>query len=135
MDWTSIIVIGVLILIAILGIRYLAKIKRDNGGVVPEIKECESGHTCSGCCGGTSCFNAKGAEKPVVVYFNDEELDRFCRRSGDDYTEAELREWSEVLHTLLPEEREPWRRSITMRRLPVPTEILRELDTLRAKEA
>lgn len=135
MDWISILVIAVLAVVVVFGAKHLRKIRESNGGAVPEIKECESGHVCSGCCGGTSCFNAKEKERPLLVYFEDQELDRFRRRNGEDYTEEELAEWSEVLHTLSPSELAPWKRSITLRKLPMPAEIRRELEQLLAAQA
>lgn len=135
MDWISILVMAVLAVVVIYGAKRLRKIREDNGGEVPEIKECAPGHSCSGCCGGTSCFNAKDKERPLLVYFEDQELDRFRRRSGEDYTETELAEWSEVLHTLNPNELAPWKQSITLRRLPMPKEIRDELEQQLAAQA
>lgn len=135
MDWISISVIAVLAVVVVFSTKRLRKIREDNGGTVPEIKECAPGHSCSGCCGGTSCFNAKDKERPHLVYFEDQELDRFRRRSGEDYTEEELAEWSEVLHTLNPDELAPWKRSISLRRLPVPIQIQKELEQRLAAQA
>lgn len=135
MDWITILVIAVLAAVVIFGTSRLRKIREENGGVVPEIKECDLGHSCSGCCGGTSCFNSKAKEPPLLVYFEDQELDRFRRRSGQDYTAEELAEWSEVLHTLSANELEPWKRSITLRRLPIPAQIQSELEKRLAAQA
>ena len=128
MDWISILVIAVLAVVVVLGAKHLCKIREDNDGVVPEIKECASGHSCSGCCGGTSCFSAKDKERPLLVYIEDQELDRFRHRNGQDYTEEELAEWRDVLNTLNPKELEPWQRSIALRRLPIPGQIQHELE-------
>lgn len=130
MDWISILALAALLLLVAIGIKFLGKIRKDNGGKVPEIKECAPGHSCSGCCGGTSCFNSKDKERPLLVYFEDQELDRFRHRSGQDYTEEELAEWSHVLHTLSQDELGPWKRSITLRKLPIPIQIQDELEHL-----
>jgi len=39
-----------------------------------------------------------------VVYFDDEELDRFIGRKADEYTPEEIEEFRDVLLTLLPED-------------------------------
>lgn len=62
-----------------------------------------------------------------VVYYDDEELDRFVGRSGDDYSAEETEEFREVLMTLRPEDVSGWARSITQRRLQLPPDVRDEL--------
>lgn len=121
-------IILVLLLIAYLGIKCLGRMRKENGGVPQEPSRCPE-HTCSGCCGGTSCFNAKEKHTPRIVYFEDEELDRFRSRNGVDYTPSEVAEWQEVLRTLKDNELAPWRRSIGLRRLVMPSEVRNELES------
>ncbi len=62
-----------------------------------------------------------------VEYYDDEELDRFIGRSGNDYTPEEVEEFRDVLMTLRPEDVAGWARSVTLRRLELPEEVRDEL--------
>ncbi len=62
-----------------------------------------------------------------IVYFNDEELDRFRGNSADSYTLEEEEEWREVLMTLPTEEVPAWVRSIGLRELELPEGLRDEL--------
>ena len=62
-----------------------------------------------------------------VVYYDDEELDRFVGRDADSYSEEEVEEFRDVLMTLLPGDVAGWARSITLRRLELPPEVRDEL--------
>lgn len=61
-----------------------------------------------------------------MVYFDDEELDRFIGRKADEYTPEEIEEFRDVLLTLLPEDVAGWSRSIQVRH-HAPSEIREEL--------
>lgn len=58
-----------------------------------------------------------------VVYYDDEELDRFIGRSPESYTPEEADEFNEVLMTLRPEDVPGWARSITLRNLQLPPDV------------
>jgi len=81
------------------------------------------------CCGAhTVC--EKTNLSPVtgdIVYFDDEELDRFAGRGADDYTPEETEEFRDVLLTLLPQDVAGWSRSIQVRGITLPSEIRDEL--------
>ncbi len=62
-----------------------------------------------------------------VIYFDDEELDRFIGRKADEYTPEEIEEFRDVLLTLLPEDVAGWSRSIQVRGITLPSEIREEL--------
>ena len=62
-----------------------------------------------------------------IIYYDDEELDRFAGRSQDSYTPEEEDEFREVLMTLRPEDVAGWARSITQRRLELPSDVRDEL--------
>lgn len=128
-------VVALLIALVVVGIIYLRKMLKANDGKVPQEPCHTPDHTCSGCCGGTECFNAKLKQKPHIVYFEDQELDRFRQRNGEDYTSSELQEWQEVLQTLRPEEVSAWAKSIQLRRLPIPKSILTQLEQQLNREA
>lgn len=83
----------------------------------------------SQCCGmHTVC--EKTNLSPVtgeIVYYDDEELDRFKGRTDDEYSPGEIEEFRDVLLTLLPEDVAGWSRSIQVRGITLPAEIRDEL--------
>ena len=64
---------------------------------------------------------------PDIVYYDDEELDRFRGRDADDYSEEEIEEFRDVLLTLLPDDIAGWGRSVQQREIILPTPIRQEL--------
>lgn len=62
-----------------------------------------------------------------IVYYDDEELDRYRGREADSYTPEEVEEFRDVLLTLLPEDVAGWSRSIQVREINLPTEVRDEL--------
>ncbi len=62
-----------------------------------------------------------------ILYYDDEELDRFIGRPADSYSEEETEEFRDVLMTLRPEDVPGWARSITQRRLELPSDVRDEL--------
>lgn len=62
-----------------------------------------------------------------ILYYDDEELDRFIGREEDSYSPDEIEEFRDILMTLRPEDVSGWARSITRRHLTLPTEIRDEL--------
>lgn len=81
------------------------------------------------CCG-AHLVCEKTSLSPVtgeIVYFDDEELDRFRGRDADDYSPEEVEEFRDVLLTLLPQDVAGWSRSIQVRGIILPTEVRDEL--------
>lgn len=62
-----------------------------------------------------------------LLYYDDEELDRFSDRSENEYTENEIEEFREVLLTLQPDEIAGWARSLTVRGIIMPEIVKEEL--------
>ena len=62
-----------------------------------------------------------------IIYYDDEELDRFIGRDAGSYTPEEREEFREILMTLLPEDVAGWARSITQRRIELPEDVRDEL--------
>lgn len=62
-----------------------------------------------------------------IVYYDDEELDRFSGRDPLSYTPEESDEFRDVLLTLLPQDIPGWAKSITLRRIELPPEVKDEL--------
>lgn len=83
-----------------------------------------------GICCGTHAVCEKTNLSPLtgeIVYFDDEELDRFKGRAEDEYTPEEVEEFRDVLLTLLPQDVAGWSRSIQVRGITLPAEIRDEL--------
>lgn len=81
------------------------------------------------CCG-THTVCEKTNLSPLtgeIVYYDDEELDRFRGRQADEYSSEEIEEFRDVLMTLQPQDVAGWSRSIQVREITLPTEIREEL--------
>jgi len=77
------------------------------------------------CCGAHAICE-KGLKKAATAidYFNDEELDAYRHIPADQYTDAQIDEFREVLYTLRTEEIGDWLISLEKREIQLP-EILR----------
>lgn len=62
-----------------------------------------------------------------IVYYDDEELDRFVGRAPASYSPEEIEEFREVLMTLRRDDVLGWARSITQRRIELPSDVRDEL--------
>lgn len=62
-----------------------------------------------------------------IVYYDDEELDRFAGKSPNEYSSEEVEEIRDVFMTLQPDDIAGWARSITQRGIELPDEIREEL--------
>lgn len=81
------------------------------------------------CCG-THTVCEKTNLSPLtgeIVYYDDEELDRFRGRQAEEYSSEEIEEFRDVLMTLQPQDVAGWSRSIQVREITLPTEIREEL--------
>lgn len=58
-----------------------------------------------------------------IIYYDDEELDRFRGMEADDYDDTQTDEFREVLLTLQPHEVAGWLRSLNLRRVEPPAEV------------
>lgn len=62
-----------------------------------------------------------------IIYYDDEELDRFIGRDPHSYTPEETEEFRDVLMTLRSDDVPGWARSVTQRRLELPPDVRDEL--------
>lgn len=62
-----------------------------------------------------------------IIYYDDEELDRFQGRKAESYNNEETEEFRDVLLTLLPQDVAGWAKSITLRNIELPPEVKDEL--------
>ncbi len=105
------------------------------GEVERELRESLSGESdtsrcaddASACASCTdSCSEAERVIRraPRIVYYDDEELDVLAHRPIESYTDAELAMLREVAETLLETDYEGWLKSLSMRGILLPPEIL-----------
>ena len=100
----------------------------DDKKVSPEEISSESSE--GGECCGLHLVCEKDSLSPMsdeILYYDDEELDRFIGRPADSYSAEETEEFRDVLMTLRPEDVPGWARSITQRRLELPSDVRDEL--------
>ena len=62
-----------------------------------------------------------------IEYYDDEELDRFRGREGNDYTDAETEEFRNILYTMRSEEVAGWVRSLQLRQVNLPDDVKDEV--------
>lgn len=62
-----------------------------------------------------------------VEYYNDEELDRFRGKEGDEYSEEECEEFRDILYTMRTDEVAGWVRSLQLRYVNLPDELKDEV--------
>lgn len=65
-----------------------------------------------------------------IEYYDDEELDAFQGRESDNYTEQEVKQFSEVLYTMRHDEVKGWTRSLTLRGINLPNQLKDEVFAL-----
>ena len=94
--------------------------------VLPTVKQPDD----SGCCGQhIVCEKTAllaGLSKDIV-YFDDEELDRFAGVPADAYLPADEDEFREVFYTMRPGEVVEWVRSLELRHIEIPNGIKDEI--------
>ena len=69
-----------------------------------------------------------------IDYFDDEELDAYRGIAAEDYTDAQIEEFREVLYTMQPKEIEDWLKSLELREVALPMVLKEEACTLIADE-
>lgn len=77
------------------------------------------------CCGAHEVCEAETllSLSDKVIYYDDEELDRYRGVDPDEYTSEQVDEFREVLLTLQPHEVAGWLRSLNLRQVDPPTDI------------
>ncbi|MBN2742595.1 MAG: hypothetical protein JXR39_01750 [Marinilabiliaceae bacterium] len=74
------------------------------------------------CCGAHEVCESDSllSSSDNVEYYNDEELDRFRGYKPEQYNEAEVEEFREVLYTLMEREVANWLKSLQLRQINPP---------------
>lgn len=90
-----------------------------------------------GCCGmHITCERDSllAAVSPNIEYYDDEELDRFAGRGAEDYGDADIEEFRDVLLTMRPDDIAGWARSLQLRGITMPLPVREELIMIVAEE-
>jgi hypothetical protein len=93
-----------------------------------ETKPAEEASSQESCCGLHEVCEKDHLQitDPVVVYYDDEELDAFAHRPSDSYDAEEIRLFESVFETLSPHEVAGWLRSLQLRQIQLPSELMEE---------
>lgn len=123
----GLVLLGVIALIAgmIRNKRLEKKIERGELDSMPEVKEAEVE-----CCGQHEVCERDSllaAVSKKVEYYDDEELDQFIGREGDEYTEEETDLFRDVLYTMQEVEVAGWVRSLQLRSVELPNALKDEV--------
>ncbi|MBR4644346.1 MAG: phospholipase [Bacteroidaceae bacterium] len=62
-----------------------------------------------------------------IEYYDDEELDRYKGRNGDEYTAEEAEEFRNILYTMRSDEVAGWVRSLQLRQVNLPDDVKDEV--------
>lgn len=62
-----------------------------------------------------------------IIYYDDEELDRFKGRESEDYTEEEAEEFATIFYELKEIEVAGWVRSLQLRQIALPEQLMDEV--------
>lgn len=62
-----------------------------------------------------------------IVYYDDEELDRFAGIAPDGYNDEQTEEFRDIMLTLLPDDIAGWARSLELRGIALPEIVRQEL--------
>lgn len=125
----ALIIIGIILYVFELRHRRRYEVSEIANDSNPEDKEAEEIRDSGECCG-LHLVCEKDSLSPMsdkVIYYDDEELDRFIGRTGNDYTPEEEEEFRDILMTLRQDDIPGWARSVTMRRLNLPPDVRDEL--------
>lgn len=96
--------------------------QHQRGGAPEPIREARP----AGCCGQHEVCEKESLLAAVsrdIVYYDDEALDRYKGRSGDDYTAHETEDFMEVFETMLATDIPGWVRSLQLRGIGIPQDL------------
>lgn len=114
----------VAILLLIIAVVVFAIIQKKRGGNPTEV----ASNPDIDCCGAHEvCETDSLLNSNIdIVYYDDEELDRFSGREPKSYDDDEVEEFQNVLLTMKEEEVAAWLRSLHLRRIELPSIVKEE---------
>lgn len=112
------------LVLLVVGVSIYALIQKKNGinptevAVDPDVECCGAHDVCET----DSLLNSNAN----VVYYDDEELDRFARRDPKSYDNSEIDEFQDVLITMKEIEVAAWLKSLMLRQIELPSVVKEE---------
>ncbi len=122
------ILIALVVTGGVLYLLYQRDLRRGGGDITDE--EPAAAEVQGECCGmHITCDKDSllAAVSTEIVYYDDEELDRFSGMLPEDYDDDAIEEFRGVLLTLLPDDIAGWARSIQLRGIELPVAVKEEL--------
>lgn len=98
--------------------------EKNNADQQPE----EAKKVVSDCCGAHEVCDVDEMfqNQTKIVYFDDEELDKYIDVDGTAYSDNQVEEFREVLYTLQPSEINAWLKSLELRKIDLPVILKQE---------
>lgn len=112
------------------GLRRQARIARGEDVQEPDDLHASTATLSGGCCGMRMTCERDSLLSAVstrIVYYDDEELDRYVGTPAGNYTHEAIEEFREVLITLHEDDVAGWVRSLQLRSIELPEEIKPEV--------
>jgi len=105
---------------------YLSQLWKKKKGIVEEESNAEP---MSECCGAHEVCEIDLLNKmsEEIFYYEDEDLDAYKNFEENDYNDAQIDEFRDVLYSLKENELEGWVRSLELRKIELPSVIKSEL--------
>lgn len=128
--WALIALVSLAVVAALLGLVDNAKRLRKLAQGLEVEPEPEPAAASEGCCGMHSTCERDSllsAVSPTIVYYDDEELDRFSGTQAGAYSTGAVEEFREIMLTLDIDDVAGWVRSLQHRGIALPEELLPEL--------
>lgn len=116
------IILATILVLIIAGFLVINRIYRNR----PVAEDHHSHESEDGVCCGKHTNCAKGYDNSNL-YFDDEELDRFKGTKQEEYTEADIEEFRQILYTMKSEEVSTWVHCLQTRGIEMPQEIKDEV--------
>ena len=116
--------VAVGVVLYLLDLRSRKNEPQDAAPEAPEVADCDAD-----CCSTHEVCPSEmllSGANSGIVYFEDEELDRFRGRPAEAYTGEEEEQFRDVLYTLQPSDLLPWEQSLKKRGIIMPKAIREE---------
>lgn len=120
----ALVLLGVLIVVGII-LRLLHKHDAPDAPTAPEPPR-QASHGAF-CCGMHVVCEKGLPLDDKIVYYDDEELDRYAGRGADDYDNDAVEEFRDILLTLRPEDIAGWAHSLDLRNITLPAGVRDEM--------
>ena len=117
-------------LIALAAVTALATHLLSRGKESAPVKDVKTCGTCDGTNAKCEQDCMMEAATRDIVYYDDEELDRFKGKPSDGYTDDEAEQFREILYTMQQGEVAEWNRSLVLRGISLPDQIKDEVTLL-----